>query len=80
MDSRQLRYFAAIYDYGSLSTAGEHLRLFDPILVADAPGHIEEFVEVVDLGRRPACDLLIACDVVLVENALSGLIDTTDAL
>lgn len=27
MDSRQLRYFAAIYDYGSLSTAAEHLRV-----------------------------------------------------
>jgi LysR family nitrogen assimilation transcriptional regulator len=27
MDSRQLRYFAAIYDNGSLSAAAEHARV-----------------------------------------------------
>ncbi len=27
MDSRQLRYFAAIYDHGTLSSAAEHLRV-----------------------------------------------------
>ena len=27
MDSRQLRYFAAIYEHGTLSRAAEHLRV-----------------------------------------------------